>query len=56
VIEIKLGTYIEASTEDKNHKPILHFTWIISPFLHKRLFSLSCLGVQVVLDYKFCLL
>jgi len=26
VIEIKLGTYIEASTEDKNHKPILHFT------------------------------
>jgi len=24
-------------------------------FFHKRLFSLSCLGVQVVLDYKFCL-
>jgi len=23
---------------------------------HKRLFSLSCLGVQVVFDYKICLL
>ena len=44
------------STEDKDHNPIIHFSWIISLyFFHKRLFSLSCLGVQVVLDYKFCL-
>jgi len=41
-------------TEYKNHNPILHLYWIISPFFHKRWFSLSCLGVQVVLDYKFC--
>ena len=48
---------MKGSTEDKNHNPILHFTWIISPyFFHKMLFSLSCLGVQVVLDYKFWLL
>ena len=38
---------MKGSTEDKNHNPILHFTCIISPyFFHKRLFSLSCLGVQ----------
>ena len=51
-IKNKLGhTYMlmRGSTDDKNHNPILHFTLIISPyFFHKRLFSLSCLGVQVV--------
>jgi len=50
---------IRGNTEDKNHNPILHCTctWIISPyFFHQWLFSLSYLGVQVVLDYKFCLL
>ena len=31
-----------------NHNAILDLTWIISPYsFHKRLFSLSCLGVQV---------
>jgi len=25
-IEINFGTYIEGSTEDKNHNPILHYT------------------------------
>ena len=58
-IEIKLVIYImliKGSAEDKNHNPIVHFTWIISPFFHKRLFSLSCLGVQVVFDGMFCLL
>ena len=39
-IEIKLGTYIDVNERK---------------FFHNRLFSLSCLGVQVVLDYKFCL-
>jgi len=24
---------IRGSTEDKNHTPILHFTWVISPYL-----------------------
>jgi len=30
---IKLGTYIDVmrgSAEDKNHNPILHFTWVVS--------------------------
>jgi len=48
---------IRGSAKDKNHNPILHFT--ISPLLrtfHKKLFSLSCLGVQVVFDYKIYLL
>ena len=31
------------NAEDRNHNPILHFT-----SFHKRWFSLSCLGVQVV--------
>jgi len=48
-IEIKLGTCIDVTRT-------IHFTWVISPNLfHKRWFSLSCLGVQVVLDYKFSL-
>jgi len=38
-------------TEDKNHNP-LHFTSYL--LFHKMVVSLSCLGVQVVLDYKFC--
>ena len=39
----------------KNHNPILPFIFVLNFFL-KRWFSLSCFGVQVVLDYKFCLL
>jgi len=39
-------------TEDNNHNPILHITSYL--LLCKRLFL--CHGVQVVLDYKFCLL
>jgi len=35
---------MKGSTEDKNHNPNLHFTWVITPF-HKRWFSLSCLCV-----------
>jgi len=51
VIEIKIWyihTYmlIRGNAEDKNHNPILHLTW----------FSMSCLGVQVMFDYKICLL
>jgi len=36
---------MKGSAENKNHSPILHLTWIISPYLffHKRLFSLSYL-------------
>jgi len=42
---------MRGSAEEKNHNPILHFTWIISPyyFSWNRWFSLSCLNVQVVL-------
>ena len=39
--EIKLGTYIDELS--------------LFNYFHKRLFSLSCLGVQIVFDYKFCL-
>ena len=45
---------MKGRTEDKDLHPILHFTTALD-FFHKRLFSLSCFGVQVVLDYKFCL-
>jgi len=45
---------MKGSREDKYHSPILQFTSYL--LFHERLFSLSCLGVQVVLDYKFCLL
>jgi len=48
---------MRGSEVDKNHNPTLHFTWVISPyFFLKRLFSLSCLCVQMLFDYKFCLL
>ena len=48
---------MRGSTEDNNHNPILHFIWAISlNYFHKRWFSLSYLGVQVVFDYNFCLL
>jgi len=41
---------MKGSTEDKNHNPILHITWIISLyFFHKQLVSLSCLGVGIQL-------
>jgi len=46
---------MKGSTEDKNHNPILLELSLLI-FFHERLFSLSCLGLQVVLDYKFCLL
>jgi len=45
---------MKGSTEDKDLHPILQFTSALD-FFHKRLFSLSCFGVKVVLDYKFCL-
>jgi len=39
---------MKGSTEAKNHNHILQFTSYL--VFHKRLFSLSCLGIQVVLE------
>jgi len=46
---------MRGSAEDNNQNPILHFTFSLFNSFHKMWFSLSCLGVQVVFDYKFCL-
>ena len=51
-IEIKLGTYIDVR---KTRTIILSYILLeLSLFItfHKRWFSLSCLGVQVVFDYN----
>ena len=48
---------MRGSTEHMNHNAsyiLLESSLLI--YFHKRLFSLSCLGVHVMLDYKFCLL
>ena len=59
-IKIKLGTYIDVNEMKYRRQELLSYLTFylncLSLFFHKRLFSLSCLGVQVVLDYKFCLL
>jgi len=51
-IEIKLLTYIDVN-EILSY--ILLELSLLNSFL-KRWFSLSCLGIQVVFDYNFCLL
>ena len=47
---------MRGSAEDKNHNPILHFTWITSPyFFIKGCFLCHVLVYKWCLDYKFCL-
>ena len=41
---------IRGSTEDRNHNPVLHFTYLSLLLFIKGCF-LSCLGVQVVFDF-----
>ena len=45
---------IRGSAEDKNHNPILHFTWVISPYYFslKVIFFVMSFSLQVV--YKIC--
>jgi len=43
---------VRGSAEDKNHNPIILLELSLFNSFHKRWFSLSCLGVQVVFDYK----
>ena len=60
-IEIKRGTYIDVNKrKDSAQEPYSYLTFYLSYLslfiFIKRLFSLSSLGVHVMLDYKFCLL
>jgi len=38
---------MRGSALHKNHTPIFHYTWVISPYFHKRCFC-------HVLVYKWC--
>jgi len=54
---MKLGTYIDVNKRKfSRQEPLSYLELSLLNFVHKRWFSISCLGVQVVLDYKFCLL
>ena len=60
-IEIKLYAYIDVNERKyRRQEPYSYLTFYLNYlslyFFYKWLFSLSCLGVQVMLDYKFCLL
>jgi len=59
-IEIKLGTYIYVNEKVRKTRTIIlpYILLELSLFItfHERWFSLSCLGLQVVFDYKTCLL
>ena len=57
-IEIKLGTYMDVNERKTRTMIISYIVLELSPLIlfHKRCFFWSCFGVQVVLDYKVCLL
>jgi len=54
-IEIKLSAHIDANERECNRTIILPYILLELSFLFFIKGSLSCLGVQVVLDYNFCL-
>ena len=58
-IEIKLGAYIDVNERKcRRQEPYSNILRKLSllNYFHKLWFSLSCLGVKIVLDYNFCLL
>ena len=57
-IETKLGLQIDSSEGKGSAPKTIILSYMLTELSHhqKRLFSLSCLGVQVVLAYKLCLL
>ena len=47
---------MRGSAEGKNHNLRFYLSYLSLILFIKRCFSLSCIGVQVVLNYKICLL